>query len=761
MSSNDGQIDRSDPQLPPAAYASNVEALFSDKTSLLIGAAAATCMTAVTAVETGRMSILAISLTLCLVGFVRLRSMVRFASLKDGLDEPGLRRWERWYVVGGTAHVGLLGCFCLAAFAEGDPFARLASVAGVMAYLVGIPGRSFASTLLVNTQIAAAAVPLLLAVLLADYQYLWIWFLVFLPFLVALKTISSRLRGIFLSAVVRAHELSRLADRFDTALNNMPHGLAMFADDGTITVTNQRLAELMGLSSQDLATRTSLNQLWAMCTSGAADRRLTPESLRADFNSSADRSTELVLPMSDGRTIAFRRQTIGAGGGVLIAEDITDRVRALEEVAYLAQHDVLTGLCNRRSFMDRVGETLAVQPPAHSALLFVDLDHFKSVNDSLGHAVGDRLIVEVARRLEAVVGETSVLARLGGDEFVVFGAFADDADGPASMASAVITRLSAPFELDGHEVVIGASVGIAPVQGRADVDTLLTDADLALYSAKVGGRGSVQFFQPAMQAEAHARRELEDDLRPALGRGEFEVHYQPIRSLREDAFVVCEALVRWRHPRRGLVPPSDFIPIAEEIGLIHELGAWVLSTACRECASWPSHIGVAVNVSAVQFRHGDVLAQVTQALRTSGLAAARLEVEVTESALVDDVQATGSLLRLLRDAGVGVSLDDFGTGYSSLSYLRALPFSKVKIDRSFLDGAEVGNRAMLLLEGIARLSDALGMTVVVEGVETPEQLKLIATLGCIEQVQGFLFSRPMTADLIQAVLSPITPAKVA
>ncbi len=480
---------------PPEAYASHVEALFSDKTSLLIGAAAACCMTVVTAVVTRQTTILIIALGLGVVGFVRLRSMDRFASLKEGLGENALRRWERWYVAGGIAHVGLLGAFCIAAFATDDAFARLASVAGIMAYLVGIPGRSFASTLLVNTQIAAAALPLLMAIILASHEYLWIWFLIFLPFLVALKTISNRLRGIFMSAVVRARDLSRLAGRFDTALNNMPHGLAMFTEDGTITVTNRRLADLIGVPTEALADCVSLAQLWTTCTKAAADQTLTPETLRADFDVNADPSIEWTLPMADGRTMAFRRQIIGSGGGVLTVEDITERVRAVEEVAYLARHDPLTGLYNRRSFADGVAVVLAGGPPAHSALLFVDLDHFKSVNDSLGHAAGDRLIVEVAQRLRSVAGSASVLARLGGDEFVVFSTFEDGMVGPAHLASDIIDRLSDPFVLEGHEVAIGASVGIAPTRGQPDIDALLTDADLALYSAKAGGRGRYRFFE--------------------------------------------------------------------------------------------------------------------------------------------------------------------------------------------------------------------------------------------------------------------------
>ncbi len=748
-------------RLPAEAYASHVDALFSDRSSLLIGTAAAFCMTVATAYETRRVHLLLIALALSCLGAIRLGAMGRFARLRPSFVDADLHRWERWYVIGGVAYVALLGLFCVASFAEDDAFARLASVAGLLAYLVGIPGRSFASTLLVNTQIGAAAVPLLLSVLMADRRYVWIGLFVFLPFLVALKTISGRLHGIFVSAVARSQQLERLAGRFDTALNNMPHGLAMFEPSGDIVVTNRRLADLMRTSPEAMSSFGTLHELGAACTRIAVAGAATSVQPWSGARSDGPLSEEWTLAMADGRTVAFRQLRIAAGGGVLIAEDVTERVRAQAEVAYLARHDPLTGLYNRHSFADGVEALRGDAAGRHTALLFVDLDRFKAVNDTFGHAVGDRLIVEVARRLARVAGPGSVLARLGGDEFVIFGAFDDDVEGPAALASAAIDRLSAPYDIDGHLVEVGASIGIAPSYGRADVEALLTDADLALYRAKDDGRGSFRFFEAAMQARALARRGIEDDLRHALRRGELEVHYQPVYSLERGAFVMCEALVRWRHPRRGLVPPSEFVPIAEEIGLIREIGEWVLLQACLECASWPGDVAVAVNVSAVQFRQGDLLAPVRHALGVSGLAPDRLELEVTESALLGDVSAAGATLRQLRDVGVGVSLDDFGTGYSSLSYLQSLPFSKVKIDRSFLQDLRPGSRAMVLLNGIARLSVELGMTVVVEGVETAEQLDLVSSQGSVTLIQGYLFSQPLTVDRLRLVLRSTDRSKVA
>jgi diguanylate cyclase (GGDEF)-like protein len=394
------------------------------------------------------------------------------------------------------------------------------------------------------------------------------------------------------------------------------------------------------------------------------------------------------------------------------------------------------------------------------AVLFIDLDQFKQVNDTLGHPRGDLLLREVADRLRSHVREGDIVARFGGDEFVILQSPVSGVEEAATMSRRLIEALSETYEVEGHRVVIGASIGIAmaPRDGIG-ADHLLKNADMALYWAKAERRGSWRFFEAEMDIRAQARRTLELDLRGALAAGAFEVYYQPLFDLRTKKISTCEALLRWPHAVRGMISPAEFIPVAEEMGLIVEIGNWVLQQACRDCSRWPSEVRVAVNISANQFRRGNLVNSVREALSTSGLASSRLEIEITESVLFQDTRATRQALRQLRDLGVRLSLDDFGTGYSSLSYLHSLPLNKVKIDRSFLEGLAVGDRSLVLLRGIARLSAQLGLSVAVEGIETAEQLALVSAEDTVEEVQGFLFSPAIPYRDISRLLQTV-PTKL-
>jgi diguanylate cyclase (GGDEF)-like protein len=388
-------------------------------------------------------------------------------------------------------------------------------------------------------------------------------------------------------------------------------------------------------------------------------------------------------------------------------------------------------------------------------VLFVDLDQFKQVNDTLGHPAGDALLFAVAERLRNIVRESDLVARFGGDEFVVLQTPLRNPEASATLARRIVEELSNTYDVDGHRVVIGASVGIAiaPRDG-AGADVLLKNADMALYRAKSEGRGSWRFFEPEMDVKAQARRSLELDLRHAVATGAFEVHYQPLVNLKTGRISTCEALLRWRHPERGMIPPGEFIPIAEEMGLIVDIGNWVLNRACLDCAKWPDDVRVAVNLSPIQFRRGNVMRAITDALAMSGLATERLEIEITESVLLQDTEATRALLLQLREFGVRISLDDFGTGYSSLSYLHLFPLHKVKIDRSFLAALGANKRALPLLRNVARLIGELGMSVTMEGVETREQLDTIMNEANFDEAQGYLFSRPVPAHELAKLLDP-------
>jgi diguanylate cyclase (GGDEF)-like protein len=393
-----------------------------------------------------------------------------------------------------------------------------------------------------------------------------------------------------------------------------------------------------------------------------------------------------------------------------------------------------------------------------SAILFVDLDQFKQVNDTLGHPRGDMLLRAVADRLRRLVRSSDIVARFGGDEFVIVQTPISDSEEAAALARRIVASLSETYEVDGHQVVIGASVGIAlSPRDATGPDHLLKIADMALYWAKADQRGTWRFFEAEMDIRAHARRSLELDLRHALTNNSFQVYYQPLFDLKTQKISTCEALLRWPHPLRGMISPAEFIPVAEEMGLIVDLGKWVLREACRTCSQWPPHVRVAVNLSVMQFRRGNVTQTIKQALAETGLDPNRLEIEITESVLFQDTRATRMILHQIRDLGVRISLDDFGTGYSSLSYLQSLPLNKVKIDRSFLEGLESGDRALVLLRGIARLSANLGLSVTVEGIETAEQLALIAAEESVTEAQGWLFAPALPEKEVRLLLDSTIP----
>jgi diguanylate cyclase (GGDEF)-like protein/PAS domain S-box-containing protein len=437
-----------------------------------------------------------------------------------------------------------------------------------------------------------------------------------------------------------------------------------------------------------------------------------------------------------------------------VSEDIAERKRAEAQIARLAHYDPLTELPNRVLFQKHLSEALArrVRTGDHLAVHFIDLDRFKTVNDTLGHPLGDALLRVAAERLRGCVREGDTVARLGGDEFAVVQTGLKDMTGATRLASRIVEAMSAPFDLQGHHVVIGASVGVAaaPSDGE-DADELLKKADMALYRAKADGRGAFHFFERAMDEQLQARRALELDLRRALQAGEFELFYQPLYNLGDERVTGCEALLRWRHPDRGMVSPADFIPLAEEIGLIVPLGEWVLRTACAEAAKWPDHVRLAVNLSPAQFRDRGLVRTVVSALAASGLPAQRLELEITESVLLQDNQANMQMLHDLKALGVRISMDDFGTGYSSLSYLRSFPFDKIKIDQTFVRDILEDSDAMAIIKAVLDLGASMGIVTTAEGVETLEQLNALRSQGCAE-IQGYYISRPAPAAEIAKML---------
>jgi diguanylate cyclase (GGDEF)-like protein len=547
-------------------------------------------------------------------------------------------------------------------------------------------------------------------------------------------------------AVVARH-FHRQRVQLDTALNNMSQGLCMFDANQRLIICNDHYAQLFRLPPELMKPGTTLRQVLEYRVAQGMYPGNDPAAYVRDRLEIAteNKHSRTLLEFADGRVFSVLHQPMLGGGWLGMIEDVTDRNRAEKRIAHLAHHDVLTGLPNRAAFSDYLAQTIerTRSAGAEFAMLCLDLDRFKEINDLHGHLVGDALLREVAQRLQGVAGD-SFLARVGGDEFIVIAA-AGRHPAVRDLAQRLQQSVADDIEVAGRLLRIGLSIGIAvcPADGT-DATTLLANADVALYRAKADGRGSICFFEAEMASQLRDRRELQHDLHLAVANGELRLDYQPLARIGGD-IVGFEALVRWDHPVRGLVPPGIFIPLSEESGSIIPIGKWILRAACREAAAWPKPLQIAVNISPVQFRREDIVQLVHTALLESGLAPGRLELEITESVLIDDFSRAVSILRRLKSLGVRIALDDFGTGYSSMSYLQAFPFDKIKIDRSFVSNLEQSAQSKVIVRGVIGLARGLGLPVVAEGVETRPQFELLARYGC-DIAQGYLIGRPSSID---------------
>jgi diguanylate cyclase (GGDEF)-like protein len=551
--------------------------------------------------------------------------------------------------------------------------------------------------------------------------------------------------------------------RFDLALNNMQQGLLMFDHAGLLLVVNRRFCTLFGVPEGVLAPGMTYDEVTEQVVT---EGNVTAEDMRevrerrvglVERNQHATATWEL----ANGRAFTMTYQPM-ADGWLGTFEEITERREAEARIAHLARHDALTDLPNRVQLREKLNQALVVaRRGGLLALHCLDLDQFKAVNDTLGHPIGDGLLQAVAQRLRQGVRKTDTVARLGGDEFAIVQAEIDSPIEATELASRLVESIEAPFEIEGQQIVIGTSIGIAfaPRDGL-DADQLLKCADLALYRAKVDGRGVYRLFQAEMDAAMQVRRVMELDLRLALQANQLEVFYQPLIDVRNRRVAGFEALLRWRHPTKGLVQPNLFIPLAEETGMIIPIGEWVLQQACVDATAWPNALKVAVNLSAVQFKSRNLIASVTGALRQSGLAPERLELEITETVMLKDTAATLATLHQLQDLGIQIAMDDFGTGYSSLSYLRRFPFDRIKIDQSFV--RDLGKRAdcIAIVRAVTALGTELGMAITAEGVETRQQLETVERAGCTE-AQGYLFGPAVPGcavpDLLRAIADKLLP----
>lgn len=540
--------------------------------------------------------------------------------------------------------------------------------------------------------------------------------------------------------------------RLDVAVNNMSHGLTMFDAAGRLEVFNQPYLDIYGLSSEVVKPGITFEEIVAHFREIGGEEE--PLQRYCEF---AARNTEqkgtVEISFSNGKSVLITRQIIPDGGWVTTHEDTTHRKKAQERIAYLAHYDDLTGLPNRTSFREHLNTAFAALKDGNTlALLYIDVDEFKSVNDTLGHPTGDQLLKAIADRLKSCLRHDDYIARLGGDEFAIVLHDHHSAYQIGNFARMVHTAVRDTYDCDGHSISSDVSIGIAIApQHGSDPNQLISHADMALYAAKSDGRRTFRFFEPEMDITARAKHELAIELRRAVAERAFDIHFQPLVDLATGQISGCEALLRWHHPTRGAISPAEFIPLAEEIGLIDELGEWVLAESCREAATWPSHMTVAVNVSPIQFKRPTFALNVALAVARAGLGAHRLEIEITEALLLRDNDTTLATLNELRNIGIKIALDDFGTGYSSLSYLHRFPIDKIKIDKSFVARLTDEQSSLTIIQAIVQIAASGDRITLAEGVETSEQRDLLKKIGC-NQMQGYLFSPALrTEDLYKLI----------
>ena len=740
-------------------YLSFIDSLFADRRGMLVGLVLQVGIAVCVYLESGLPVMGAWPAVFVAIAGYRYAHIVGYARERDTMAPPEraarlawARRWERRYIVssgGAGLAVGLFAWCSLELV--GSEFAIILALSMVFAALPTIVGRLYGSV-----RLAAALTVLSIvapAASLASNRDLQstIALILLLPYAGLVLSMVRRVRSTVVAAVRGRLEKAELADRFDVALTNMSHGVIMFDRDERVVVVNRRARVLLQIPRH---VRIEGRRFGALMRY-ARRYRLVPADAEAGFRGTVSRllhdsSDKAEIRLSNGVHIEYSGTRRPEGGSVLILEDVTERARAQERIKAMARFDSLTDLPNRTHFADMaVRRAAEAAPDARYLLIAFDVDDFKRVNDSIGHAQGDALLRAIGRRLKRDYAERAVIARLGGDEFMLF----VDALPQGATLEAFAERLKAclgkSFRIGPEKIFITQSFGIAT--GRAgdfDLKTAMVEADLALHHSKAAGRGVWSVFAPDMNVRYLRRQLLKGELAKAIEQGVLAVRYQPIVEAETGRIVACEALSRWQHPQYGNVAPSEYIPLAEEMGIITRLTEQVMRSAARDCAAWPDHITVSVNLSSIDFQRDDISHTIQTALDAAGLAPDRLMVEITETAVISNEAEMIERLTRIRDTGVGIALDDFGTGYSSLSYLHRLPLDRVKIDRSFVAGVETGETPMALLHGITDLCHGLGLKITVEGVETARQMAIVRRSGKIDKVQGFLFGPALPATAI-------------
>jgi diguanylate cyclase (GGDEF)-like protein len=694
-----------------------------------------------------------------ITGFATYRLLLLLAHSRTPVLErrENAREWEVRYAIGAIGFMTAVGCSVAFLFYQhGRDVLGYYGVIIMISGAGGLAGRNAGRPWIVMTQMVGLCTPITIAAILyADPLYFGLA-LIFILLMVSVNSTTKFLHANLESALSNGIDASMQRAMFKDALNSMSHGLCMGNADKTLSVVNHRFTEFFKIAPPlgPITLRALANEI-------CSQSDLTPKEARSfiekwlEFTSHP--TTSVFSQQFGARIFDFRCERTEEGGFVTVVEDVTEQRRAVREIERIAHFDTLTNLPNRFQFQQRLDRDLRQirKRGRKLTLLNIDLDHFKEVNDSLGHSIGDILLHQVAVRLRECVRPIDMVARFGGDEFYVLLQPAETLPDVDVIAKRIIHTVSQPYVIERHTIIIGASIGICVAPDDSDhAEELLKCADLAMYHSKMTGRSKALWFKPNMQEALLRKIKIEHGLRDALIANELEVHYQPVFDGRDRTIVACEALLRWRHPKNGLIAPKDFIPVAEETGLIVELGEWVLRQACRDAAEWPGDMRVAVNFSPKQFQQKDMARIVETALQDAGLEPDRLEIEITETTLMQDTDEALRKISALRELGVRLSLDDFGTGYCSLAYLHIFPVNKVKIDRSFVVDLTESPKTQAIVAAIAMLAHELRMDLVAEGVETNDQLACLLQKG-VFLIQGFLFSRPMpVAELVETLGAP-------
>jgi len=735
---------------------------YEDHTAFFYGKISAASASLITFVLTSDFSILMISLAMMVIMAFDVGNIKLHKRIIENRSE-NIKLWRGQYTFLSTSFMLSLGLWCFFCFTlTSDSFVHLLCISVTMGNILSLISRNFSSDKILTIQLIAVAVPIILALpVFGDYRSV-ILCAFFLPLFASVRDISTRLRNIFASLQRESTEKDEFGGQLNEALESMSHGLMMFDEEMRLKIINKTARKILGIGDEINCYSKKLHEISRMIDTQrplvnrvrilqeTLTKRLRHTSVAKVFRVSQSQYVELSIKLRD------------EGGCVLVIEDVTQRIEYQNRINQLAKFDELTGLCNRTHFIQQTKHLLQTMEPNGAAfVLFFDLDEFKRINDTLGHEAGDHILTTVAERAKKILPPQAVTARYGGDEFVVYINDKDLNYSIEGLAKRIISEIARDVTFNNQVASFGASMGIAryPKDGTS-IDRLLKLADLALYAAKGMGKNTYCNFTTELEDTLQKRVLLEEDLTKAVENNGLELHFQPIIEVETGETRVFEALTRWNRNGTDPISPAEFIPIAEDLGLISDIGQWTLLEACRICKTWPEDISVAVNLSAVQFRVGSVAKLVKTALEMTGLSPSRLEIEITETAILNDMDHAVLVLEEISELGVKVSLDDFGTGYSSLSYLHKLPLDKLKIDKSFVDDLTNNDRSKTLLKGITVLGKALELKVVVEGVETREQFELLKQRYDVDYVQGFYFSKALSVDGAAGYLNQVNTLPV-